>query len=272
MHTVIKRRTGLARLNLGEVWRFRELLGFLSWRDVALRYRQTTVGVLWAFIRPFVTMVIFTVVFGKVAGLPSDPHVPYPILTFTALLPWQFFSTAFADAANTIVGNGHMIAKIYFPRLVLPLASIAVALVDFGVSLLFLVAIMIGYRFVPSAHVIYLPFFFLLCLALTIGLGLWFAALYVKFRDMRHLIPFAVQIGLYASPVAYSTSRVPEKWRLVYSLNPMVAAIDGFRWCLLGTAPLYVPGLIAGTVVTIILFVTGLYYFKQSEPAFADVI
>jgi lipopolysaccharide transport system permease protein len=271
MHTIIRRRTGLARLRLGEVWAYRELLGFLAWRDVVLRYKQTAIGVMWAFIRPFVTMVIFTFVFGRLAKLPSD-QVPYAILTFTALLPWQFFSTAFADAANTVVGNGHMISKIYFPRLVLPLASVAVGAVDFAVSLLFLAVIMALYRFAPSPHVVFLPFFLLLCAAMTMGLGLWFAALYVKFRDVRHLIPFIVQIGLYISPVAYSTSRIPEKWRLIYSLNPMVAVIDGFRWSLLGTVPLYAPGLIAGVAVTAALLFGGLYYFKQSETSFADLI
>jgi lipopolysaccharide transport system permease protein len=271
MHRVIKRRTGLARLDLDELWRYRELVGFLAWRDVVLRYKQTAIGVLWAFIRPFVTMVIFTVIFGRVAKLPSD-GVPYPILTFAALLPWMFFSTAFVDAANTVVGNGHMITKIYFPRLVLPLASLAVGAIDFFVSLFFLVVIMGIYRFVPSAHIIYLPFFILLCAALTIGLGLWFAAWYVKYRDIRHLIPFLVQIGLYASPVAYSTSRIPEQWRFLYSLNPMVGIIDGFRWSILGRTPLYMPGLIAGTVITVAVLFGGVYYFKQTEPRFADFI
>ncbi|MBV9495287.1 MAG: ABC transporter permease, partial [Acidobacteria bacterium] len=200
MHRIIKRRTGLARLELDELWRYRELVGFLAWRDVVLRYKQTAIGVLWAFIRPFVTMVIFSVVFGAIAKLPAD-GIPYPILTFTALLPWMLFSTAFADAANTIVGNGHMISKIYFPRLVLPLASLAVGIIDFFVSLGFLIALMAIYRVAPSWNILYLPFFILLCGALTVGLGLWFAAWFVKYRDIRHLIPFIVQIGTYASPV-----------------------------------------------------------------------
>ncbi len=271
MHTVIKRRTGLAQLNLREVWEYRDLLRFLAWRDISIRYKQTYIGVGWAFIRPFLTMVIFTVVFGKLAKLPSE-GVPYPVMTFAALLPWQFFATAFAETANSVVGNGYMVTKIYFPRLLLPFASIAVAFVDFLVSFLFLVAIMVWYRTVPSVNVIALPLFALLCIVFTIGLGLWFAALYVKFRDVRHFIPFITQLGLFVSPVAFSSSLVPERWRTLYSLNPMVAVIDGFRWSLLGTTELNVPGLIVSTVVSLVLLVTGIFYFKQTERVFADVM
>jgi lipopolysaccharide transport system permease protein len=271
MHTVIKPRRGFARLDLGEVWRYRELLGFLAWRDVVIRYKQTTIGVLWAFLRPFLTMVIFTVVFSRIAKLPSE-GVPYPVLTFAALLPWQFFATAFAEAANAIVGNGYMISKIYFPRLVLPLASVAVGTVDFFVSFLMLGALMLFYRVPVSPRVIALPLFLALCLVFTIGLGLWFAALYVKYRDMRHLIPFLTQFGLYVSPVAFSSSIVPAKWRLLYALNPMVAVIDGFRWSLLGTATLNIPGVVVGTAVSFALLITGVYYFKRTERVFADVM
>ena len=271
MHIVIKRRTGLAQLNLREVWDYRDLLRFLAWRDIAIRYKQTYIGVGWAFIRPFLTMVIFTVVFGKLAGLPSE-GVPYPVLTFTALLPWQFFATAFAETANSVVGNGYMITKIYFPRLLLPFASIAVAFVDFLVSCGFLIAIMAAYRMVPSARIAALPLFLLLCIAFTFGLGLWFAALYVKYRDVRHFIPFITQLGLFISPVAFSSSIVPERWRLLYSLNPMVAVIDGFRWSLLGTTELNVTGLISAVVISVVLLVTGVFYFKQTERVFADVM
>lgn len=271
MHTVIKPRTGMARLDLAETWRYRELLGYLAWRDVVVRYKQTTIGILWAFLRPFLTMVIFSVVFGRVAKLPSD-GVPYPVLTFTALLPWQFFSTAFAATAESIVGNAYMVTKIYFPRLILPLASVAVGTADFFVSFAILAGLLAWYRVVPPARVIALPLFFALCVVFTIGLGLWFAAMYVKFRDLRHLIPFLTQFGLYVSPVAFSSSVVPAKWRLLYSLNPMVAVIDGFRWSLLGTARLYVPGVIAGSVTAVVLLVSGIYYFKQTERVFADVI
>lgn len=271
MHTIIKRRTGLASLNLRELWVNRELLGFLAWRDVVVRYKQTYIGAGWAFIRPFITMVVFTVVFGKIANLPSD-GVPYPILTFTALLPWQFFATAFSETANSVVGNGYMITKIYFPRLILPLTSMAVALVDFLVSLVFLAALMVYYGIAPTLRLAALPLFALLAFVFTIGLGLWVAALYVRYRDLRHLIPFITQLGLYVSPVAFSSSIVPERWRLLYSLNPMVGVIDGFRWSLLGTTALYAPAVVIGATVSAVLLVTGIYYFKQTERVFADVM
>ena len=271
LHTIIKPRRGLAQLDLAEVWQARELLGFLAWRDIVIRYKQTTLGILWAFLRPFLTMVIFTVVFGRIAKLPSD-NVPYAVFTFTALLPWQFFATAFAESANAIVGNGYMITKIYFPRLILPLASVAVGIVDFAVSFVILIFIMIGYHTPISPRVVMLPLFFALCVIFTIGLGLWTAALYVRYRDMRHLIPFLTQFGMYVSPVAYSTSSVPARYRFLYSLNPMTAVIDGFRWSLLGTTQLYVPGLVAGTVTSIVLLVAAVYYFKQTETVFADVM
>ena len=271
MHTVIKRRSGLAQLNLRELWEYRELLGFLAWRDVVVRYKQTYIGAGWAFIRPFLTMVVFTVVFGKLAKLPSD-GVPYPILTFTALLPWQFFATAFAETANSVVGNGYMITKVYCPRLILPLTSLAVAFVDFLVSLLFLGALMLFYGIAPSPRVVALPLFALLLVVFTVGLGLWFAALYVRFRDVRHFIPFITQLGMFVSPVAFTSSIVPEQWRLLYSLNPMVSVIDGFRWSILGTTQLHVPGLVAGTLVSVLLLATGVYYFKQTERVFADLM
>ena len=271
MHTVIKRRTGLANLNLRELWAYRELLGFLAWRDVVVRYKQTYIGAGWAFIRPFVTMVVFTVVFGRIAGLPSE-GVPYPILTFTALLPWQFFATAFAETAQSIVGNSYMITKIYFPRLILPITSMAVAFVDFLVSFVFLAGLMLYYRVPPSPRLVALPLFTLLLVAFTAGLGLWFAALYVRFRDLRHLIPFITQLGLFVSPVAFSSSIVPERWRALYSLNPMVSVIDGFRWSILGTAPLHGPSVIIGVVLSVFLVVTGVYFFKQTERVFADVM
>lgn len=271
MHTIIKPRRGLAQLDLAEVWQYRELLGFLAWRDIVIRYKQTTIGVLWAFIRPFLTMVIFTVIFGRLAKMPSE-GVPYAVFSFTALLPWQFFSTAFAEAANSIVGNGHMISKIYFPRLLLPMSSVAVGIIDFLISFLFLIFMMIGYHTPVSAHAAALPLFFALCVVFTMGLGIFFAALYVRFRDMRHLIPFLTQFGMYVSPVIFSSTKIPAKWRLLYSLNPMVAVIDGFRWSLLGTTELYVPGIVAGTITSIVLLVFGLFYFKKTERVFADVM
>jgi lipopolysaccharide transport system permease protein len=271
LHTIIKPRRGLAQLDLLEVWQYRELLGFLAWRDIVIRYKQTTIGVLWAFIRPLLTMVIFTVIFGRIAKLPSE-NVPYAVFSFTALLPWQFFSTAFAEAANSIVGNGHMISKIYFPRLILPLSSVAVGIIDFLISFVILILMMIGYHAPISPRAAALPLFFLLCVVFTMGLGIFFASLYVRFRDMRHLIPFLTQFGMYVSPVIFSSTKIPPQWRLLYSLNPMVAVIDGFRWSLLGTTELYVPGIVAGTVTSIVLLVGGLFYFKKTERVFADVM
>jgi lipopolysaccharide transport system permease protein len=240
VHRVLKHREGLAAVDAAELWESRELLGFLAWRDIAVRYKQTVIGVLWAF--------------------------------FTAQMPWQFFATAFPEAASSVVGNGHMVQKIYFPRLILPLASVAVGLVDFAVTILFFAGILAWYRFMPSSRAWAMPLFFALCVFFTIGLGLLFSALYVRYRDIRHLIPFITQLGIYVSPVAFSSSVVPARWRLLYSLNPMVAVIDGFRWSLLGTNTLYVPGLIAGVVVSIVLLVAGLIYFKSAERVFADVI
>jgi lipopolysaccharide transport system permease protein len=271
MHTIIKPRRGLASLQLRELWDYRELLGFLAWRDVVVRYKQTIIGVTWAFIRPLITMIIFTVIFGKIAKLPSE-GVPYSILTLTALLPWQFFSTAFAESAASVVGNGHMVTKVYFPRLILPLGSVAVGAVDFAVSFIILLLMMVGYRMAPSPHAVFLPLFLLLCVVFTLGLGLWLGALYVKYRDMRHLIPFILQIGLFVSPVTFSSTIVPARFRFLYSLNPLVAVIDGFRWSLLGTTRLYIPGVVAGSVVSVGLLIFGLIYFKQTERVFADLM
>lgn len=271
MHKVIKRRTGFAQIDLKEVWRSRELLGFLAWRDIAVRYKQTVIGVGWAFIRPFITMIVLTVIFGYIAKLPSD-GVPYPVLTFAALVPWQFFATAFAEISNSVVGNGYVITKIYFPRLILPVAAAAVATIDFLVSFFFLLLLMLIFGVYPDARILALPLFVLLCLVLTIGLGLWFAALYVKYRDVRHFIPFIIQLGLYVSPVAFSSSVVPEKWRLLYSLNPMVSVIDGFRWSLLGTTSLHMPSVALSATLAVLLLVSGVVYFKNTEREFADLI
>ena len=271
MHKVLKRRTGLAQIDLKELWQYRELLGFLAWRDITVRYKQTVVGVGWAFIRPFITMVVMTVVFGKIAKLPSD-GVPYAVLTFCALVPWQFFATGFAETSNSIVGNGHMVSKIYFPRLILPIASTAVATIDFLVSFVFLIALMLFYGVAMTPRVAALPLFILLGILFMLGLGIWFATLYVRYRDVRHFIPFIVQLGLYVSPVAFSTSIVPPKWRLLYSLNPMVAVIDGFRWSLLGTTKLYMPGVILSLTISVLLLITGVVYFKNTERDFADLI
>jgi lipopolysaccharide transport system permease protein len=271
MHKVIKRRTGLAQLDLKELWEYRELLGFLAWRDIAVRYKQTVVGIGWAFVRPFITMIVLTVVFGYIAKLPSE-NVPYAVLTFTALVPWQFFATGFGECSNSVLGNGHMINKVYFPRLILPIAAVAVATIDFIVSFFFLLLLMLIFGVMPSARVAFLPLFALLGFVFTLGLGIWFAALYVKYRDVRHFIPFIIQLGLYVSPVAFSSTVIPERYRLLYSMNPMVSVIDGFRWSLLGTASLHVAGVITSSVLAVVLLTGGIYYFKQMEREFADLI
>ena len=275
MHKVIKRRSGFAQLDLEEVWEYRELLGFLAWRDIAVRYKQTVVGIGWAFLRPFITMTVLTVLFGYIAKLPSE-NVPYAVLTFTALVPWQFFATGFAECSNSVLGNGHMINKVYFPRLILPVAAVAVATIDFLVSFIFLLLLMLAFGVMPSARVMFLPFFVLLSFVFTLGLGIWFAALYVRYRDMRHFIPFIVQLSLYVSPVAFSSTIIEErlgaKWRLLYSMNPMVSVIDGFRWSLLGTTSLYAPGVMMSSALALVLLVSGIYYFKNMERDFADLI
>lgn len=272
MHKVLKRRKGLATLDLRELWSYRELLGIMMWRDLIVRYKETAVGVLWAFIRPLITMAVFTVLFSKLARLPSD-GLPYPVMTFAALLPWQLFSSSFALAGTSITGNSHVISKIYFPRLILPLSSIGVASVDFLICLVVLFGMMIGYGLYPSIHIVWLPAFFFLCIGMSFAAGLWSAALDVKYRDIRHLLPFLMQIGMYVSPVAFSSSVVPARYRLIYSLNPMVGVIEGFRWTLLGTSrTLSVWPVIFSVVVTLILLVSGLFYFKSAERLFADLV
>lgn len=269
---IIKRRSGFVPIDFGELWRYRELFGFLTWRDILVRYKQTAVGVTWAFIKPFMTMMVLSVIFGKVAKLPSD-GVPYPILTFTALLPWQFFANTLTESSNSLISNAGMISKIYFPRLIIPFAAVLSGVVDFLISLVILIGMMIWYRVIPDLAVLWLPLFFLLAFGSSIGIGLWFCALNVEYRDVRYVMPFIVQMGLYISPVGFSSSVVPEKWRFLYSLNPMVGVIDGFRWGLLGQkVPLYGPGLVLSSIMTLIIIITGVLYFKSMERTFADVI
>jgi lipopolysaccharide transport system permease protein len=255
-----------------DLWRYRELLFFLAWRDILVRYKQTTIGILWALGRPLITMLVFTLVFSKLAKLPSE-GVPYPILVFAALLPWQFFSSAFSGAGDSLVSNAGMISKVYFPRLVIPASSVIVSFVDFLISGIILVGLMIWYGFSPNMHMLTLPFFILVAFAAAMGAGLWIAALNVKYRDFRIIVPFVVQFGLYISPVGFSSSIVPEKWRLLYSLNPMVGVIDGFRWAILGgNTQLYWPGFFLSLFLVLVILVTGVYYFRKTERTFADVI
>jgi lipopolysaccharide transport system permease protein len=255
-----------------DLWHYRDLFYFLAWRDVLVRYKQTTIGILWAVIRPLMTMLVFTLVFSKLAKLPSG-NAPYPILVFAALLPWQFFSNAFTEAGSSLIANSNMISKVYFPRLVIPTSAVIVSFVDFLISFLILAVLMVWYGYLPDWHILTLPLFVLMAFAAALGAGLWIAALNVKYRDFRYIIPFVVQIGLYVSPVGFSSAIVPEEWRLLYSLNPMVGVIDGFRWAIMrGEAPLYWPGFLLSLVLVISVFIAGIFYFRKTEKSFADVI
>ncbi len=255
-----------------DLWRYRELFYFLAWRDIVVRYKQTVIGVAWAVLRPFLIMVVFTLIFGKLAKLPSD-NAPYPILVFAALLPWQFFSSAFSEAGNSLVSNVNMISKVYFPRLVMPTSSVIVSFVDFLISAVILVGLMFWYGFAPDWRILTLPLFIFIAFGAALGAGLWIAALNVKYRDFRYIVPFVVQFGLYVSPVGFSSSIVPDNWRLLYSINPMVGVIDGFRWAILGgNTQLYWPGLLLSLGLVSLLLVTGVMYFRKTERTFADVI
>lgn len=255
-----------------DIWRYRELFYFLAWRDILVRYKQTSIGIAWALIRPFMTMVVFTVVFGRLAKLPSQ-GVPYPILVFSAMLPWQFFANSLAECSTSLITNSNLVSKVYFPRLVVPTSAVVVSFVDFMISGIILLALMAWYNFVPSWRIVTLPLFISIAFAASMGAGLWFAALNVQYRDFRYIVPFIVQFGLYVSPVGFSSSLVPEQWRLIYSLNPMVGVIDGFRWAILGgESNLYVPGFILSLILVFLLLFSGIWYFRRMERKFADVI
>lgn len=254
-----------------DLWKYRELFYFLAWRDILVRYKQTAIGIFWALIRPFLTMVVFTIVFDKLAKLPSS--APYPILVFAALLPWQFFSNALTECSNSLINNANLVSKIYFPRLIVPTSSVIVSFVDFLISGIILLGLMAWYNFVPSWRILTLPAFIFIAFIASMGAGLWLAALNVKYRDFRYVVPFIAQFGLYISPVGFSSSIVPEKWRLLYSLNPMVGVIDGFRWAILGDeTQIYLPGFILSTGLVILLLFSGIWYFRKTERSFADVI
>jgi len=255
-----------------DLWRYRELFYFLAWRDILVRYKQTVIGIAWALIRPFLTMIVFTIVFGNLAKLPSE-GVPYPILVFSAMLPWQFFSSSLSECSNSLISNANLISKVYFPRLIVPTSAVIVSFVDFLVSGMILLGLMAWYNFIPSWRILTLPLFILIAFTASMGVGLWLAALNVKYRDFRYIVPFIVQLGLYISPVGFSSSIVPQKWRLLYSLNPMVGVIDGFRWAILGgTAKLYWSGFSLSVGFVALLLVGGIWYFRKTERTFADVI
>ena len=255
-----------------ELLRYRELFYFLAWRDILVRYKQTIIGIAWSVIRPFLTMVVFTLVFGRLAKLPSE-GVPYPILVFSAMLPWQYFANAMQESSNSLIAESRLISKVYFPRLIVPTSSVIVSAVDFLISLALLGLLMLWYGFAPSFSILFMPFFFLLATLAALGAGFWLSALNVKYRDFRYIVPFLVQFGLYVSPVGFSSSVVPDRWRLLYSLNPMVGVIDGFRWCVQGTAgSIYLPGFLISTVVSVAAFVSGVWFFRRTERFFADFL
>ncbi len=256
-----------------DVWRYRELFYFLAWRDILVRYKQTFIGVAWALVRPFLTMVVFTIVFGQLAKLPSDGDTPYPILVFSAMLPWQFFASALSECSSSLISNANLISKVYFPRLVVPTSAVIVSFVDFLISGIILLGLMAWYSFVPGWRILMLPIFTLIAFAAAMGGGLWLAALNVKYRDFRYIVPFIVQFGLYISPVGFSSNVVPQQWRLLYSLNPMVGVIDGFRWAILGdSAEPYWLGFSVSTALVIVMLLSGITYFRRMERTFADVI
>ena len=255
-----------------DIWGYRELFYFLAWRDILVRYKQTAIGIAWALIQPFMTMVVFTVVFGNLAKLPSE-GVPYPILVFAGMLPWQFFANSLGNCSNSLVNNSNLIAKVYFPRLIVPASALVVCCVDFLVAGMVLLGLMIWYDFVPSFRIVTLPLFIAIAFTIALGVGLWFASLNVKYRDFRYLVPFITQFGLYISPVGFSSSVIPSQWRLLYSLNPMVSVIDGFRWAILGgESTLYFPGFILSVTLVVLFLVSGIWYFRRMEKTFADII
>ena len=256
-----------------DLLRYRELFAVLAWRDLSVRYKETVFGVLWALVRPFLTMLVFTAIFGRLAKLPSDGNVPYPLMVLVGMILWSLFSTSWTEAGSSLVRDASLITKVYFPRLIVPTASIAVNFVDFLISFAVLAILMIWYQFVPGWQIAFLPFFIALAFAANIGPGLWIAALNVRYRDVRYIIPFIVQLGLYVSPVGFSSNVIPAEWRWLYSLNPVVGIIDGFRWCILGgRGGLYVPGFCWSLVATALFLWLGVRQFRKVEKRFADLL
>ena len=260
-----------------DLWRYRELFYILSWRDIKVRYKQTVIGVVWSVLRPLLTMLIFTFVFGRVANFRATEDIEYSLLVFAGLLPWQFFSTGLSEASNSLVGNERLISKVYFPRMIIPASSVITSLVDFFISLVLMFGLLVWYKTVPSINLIFLPLFILMAFLASFGVGLWLTSLNVKFRDFKHVVPFLVQIGLYISPVAFTSVKaatiIPEKFRLLYYLNPMAGVIDGFRWCFFGDkTPIYWNGMFVSLAVVIIFLLIGIRTFRKMEKSFADLI
>lgn len=269
--TIIEPERGWAHLNLRELWEYRDLLFFLAWRDISVRYKQTALGAAWAIIQPFFSMIVFSLFFGRLAGIPSE-GVPYPVFSYAAMLPWQYFANAITGSSNSLVGSAHLLSKVYFPRLIIPLASVLPPLIDFCIAFTVLLGMMAYYGILPTWNVVWLPFFLLLALVTALGVGLWLSALNVQYRDVRYAVPFMVQFWLFASPVTYPSSLVPEAWRPLYGLNPMAGVIEGFRWALLDTGTPPGPMMAVSALVALALLVSGAYYFRRMESTFADVV
>jgi len=262
---------GWVSLGLADFWHYRDLLFILAWRDIKVRYKQTVLGVGWAILQPLFTMLIFSVIFGKLAKLPSE-GVPYPVFSYTALLPWQLFAVALTTSSNSLITSGSLISKVYFPRLIIPLASVLAGVVDFAIAFIVLLGMLAYYRIIPTLNMLTLPLFILLALATALAVGLWLSALNVKYRDFRYVLPFLSQAWMYLTPIAYSSSLIPEEWKLLYSLNPMTGVVEGFRWALLGTGEGAGSMVLVSTAVVLIILISGLFYFKRMEDDFADLI
>ncbi|HCJ65797.1 MAG TPA: phosphate ABC transporter permease [Elusimicrobia bacterium] len=256
-----------------DMWRYRELFYILSWRDIAVRYKQTVIGILWAVLRPLLTMVVFTVIFGKLAKLPSEGNTPYAIMVYAAMLPWQFFATSVLEASNSLIGNIQLITKVYFPRVIIPISSVVTSFIDFLISFVILILLMVYYQFAPNWNILFLPVFLLIAFLNAVGIGLYITALNVKYRDFRYVIPFLVQFGLYISPVGFTSKIIPEKYRLLYSINPMVGVIDGFRWAILGKeTTIYLSSFLMSIGVMLFFLIFGIRKFRKMEKSFADII
>ena len=268
---VVKPSKGWISLDLDELWKYRELLYFLTWRDIKVRYKQTVLGAAWAIIQPFFTMVVFSLFFGKLAKVPSD-GIPYPIFAYGALVPWTFFANGLSQSSNSLVGNANLIRKVYFPRLVVPISSVVSGVFDFMLAFLVLLGMMLYYGIFPTVNIVWLPLLLLLTLITSLGVGLWLSALNVQFRDVRYTVPFLTQFWLFSTPIAYPSSLLSEPWRTLYGINPMVGVVEGFRWALLGTDTAPGPIVMVSSLVALALLVGGAFYFKRLEKSFADVI
>ncbi|WP_212903469.1 ABC transporter permease [Clostridium polyendosporum] len=268
--TVISGKT-MKGQKLKELWKYREVFYYLAWKDIVVRYKQTVLGVFWAIIQPLLSMLIMTFIFGNVAKLPSN-GVPYPILVYSAMIPWYLFSSGFANTANSLIGNSNLLTKVYFPRLALPTSAVVTSFIDAIVSLAILLVMMIGYRYMPPIRFLLMPIFFIMAFCITLGAGLFVATMNVKYRDIKYIVPFIVQFGMYISPVGYSSNVIPEKFKLLYSLNPLVGVIDGFRWCFIPYAELYLPSIFISAIVSVILLFLGVRFFNKFEQSFADII